>query len=399
MLFKFAFRNVLRNKKRSLLTFLSIFLGAIIVGLASGWINGMVAVYQNNFTKYQTGHIRITTEEFIKRQKFMPVDELISNHEKLISEIKKIEEIRDVRERVRFGILLGHKENTVSAFGIGINLNDNEYQLKEKLIEGAVKKSGIYIGSILAKKAGVKVGDELLIATKTSQGGLNGIKLKVEGIFKIAMMYDKNSFFISLADAKKLLKIYNGTTEIFIYGKNIENSEIYKQKISALLPPGILAQTYREQLGDFMSLMESMKGVYIIIEALILFLACFVVINTMMMAIFERLHEIGTLKSMGMTDRQLFLNFTLEGSIIGAAGGILGAIVGYALIAYLAHRGIDFSQEVKDLTIPIEYVLRPVIAVKDLVIAVLICIIVPTLSAMIPARYARKLMPAEALRK
>ncbi|MDH5717062.1 MAG: FtsX-like permease family protein [Spirochaetia bacterium] len=399
MLIKFAFRNVLRNKKRSFLTFLSIFLGAIIVGIAQGWINGMVAVYQNNFTKYQTGHVRITTEEYLKRQKFMPVDEIISDHEKLISKIEHINEIRDVQERVRFGILLGHKENTVSAFGIGINLNDNEYKLKEKLIEGEIKESGIYIGSILAKKAGVKIGDDLLIASKTSQGGLNGIKLKVEGIFKIAMMYDKNSFFISLEDAKRLLKIFNGTTELYVYGHDINNVNIYKNEISSFLPKGLTAQTYQEQLGDFMSLMETMKSVYIFIEALILFLACFVVINTMMMAIFERLHEIGTLKAMGMTDRQLFFNFTMEGAIIGTAGGILGAIVGYSIIAYLSHRGIDFSKEVKDLTIPIEYIIRPVIAIKDLAIAVIVCIVVPTVSAMIPARYARKLMPAEALRK
>ncbi len=401
MIIKFAFRNVLRNKKRSFLTVVTIFLAAILVGLAQGWINGMVGIYIDNYTKYQTGHIRITTEEFKKREKFLPVDELVYDSDDIINRALKIEGVRAVRERIRFGILLGNKETTTESVGMGIDLKNNEFDLSEKLVSGRIADSGIYIGDKLAEKLGVNQGEDLLIATKTSEGGLNGIKLRVEGIFRLGMIYDKKFFFIGLGDAKRLLKIYNGTTEIFIFAHEISLAEKLKEEIQGLLPAaaGFKVETYREQIGDFYETIEASKSIYGFIEALVLFLASFVIINTMMMAIFERMKEIGTMKAMGMTDRELFLNFTCEGAILGAVGGILGATVGFFIILAIAQNGIDFSAQFENIDMPFEYILRPRIGIAELLIAVVISIIVPSLAAMIPARYARKLMPADALRK
>ncbi len=399
MIIKFAFRNVLRNKKRSFFTVLTIFLAAIIVGFAQGWINGIVGVYINNFTKYVTGHVRVVTEEYIKREKFMPVDELIYNSDSIIKNISHVHGVNRVRERIRFGLLLGNRDNTTEAVGMGINLENNEFDLTHKLVQGQISGSGIYIGEKLAEKLDVKLGQDILIATKTSEGGLNGIKLKVQGIFRLRMAFDKKMFFISLADAKKLLKIYNGTTEIFVFADDISMADTIQKEISQILPRGLKAQTYKEQMGEFYDLLSTMKSFYSFILALILFLASFVIINTMMMAIFERMREIGTMKAMGMTDRELFLTFTCEGAILGTAGGILGALVGFLLILAVAHYGIDFTTQIENLDMPFEYIIRPKVGLMELLVALLISIIVPSLAAMIPARYTRKLTPAEALRK
>lgn len=400
MIFKFAFRNVLRNRKRSFLTVLTIFLAAILVGMAQGWVNGLLDVYISNFTKYLTGHVRITTDEFTKREKFMPVDELVPGSENIIKQVSKIEGVRAVKERIRFGILLGSDETTTESIGMGIDLKNNEFDLPNKLKSGKVTDSGIYIGDKLAEKLGVGLGQELLIATKTSEGGLNGIKLRIEGIFNFGMMYDKKFFFISLKDAKRLLKIYNGTTEIFVFADDLSLMSEVKKKITGILPEGLVAKTYKEQMGtEFIETIEAMRPIYGFIEALVLFLASFVIINTMMMAIFERMREIGTMKAIGMTDRELFLNFTCEGAILGVAGGIIGAIVGFLILWAVSQNGIDFSAQVENLDMPIEYIIRPKLKISDLLVGLVISIVVPTIAAMIPARYARKLMPAEALRK
>ncbi|MDY6844604.1 MAG: FtsX-like permease family protein [Thermodesulfobacteriota bacterium] len=398
-MFKFALRNVLRNKRRSFLTVLTIFLAAVLVGLAQGWVNGIMGVYIDNFTKYQTGHVRITTEEYTKREKFLPVDEIVFDPDRIINDVLGIKGVRTVKERIRFAILLGNRETTVESVGMGIDLQNNEFNLSKRLKTGRVTKSGIYVGNRLAEKLGVSLGQDLLIATKTSEGGLNGIKLKINGIFNFGMMYDKKFFFMGLKDAKRLLKIYNGTTEIFVFANETTLTDQVKAEIEKILPKDIKAETYKEQLGDFYDTLETTKSVYGFIEALILFLASFVIINTMMMAVFERLKEIGTMKALGMTDRDLFMNFTCEGAILGIVGGVAGATVGFLLILALAQNGIDFSAQIENIEMPFEYVLRPKLRFTDLSIALGISIFVPTLAAMIPARYARKLMPAEALRK
>lgn len=399
MIFKFAFRNVLRNKKRSFLTAMTIFFAAIVVGLAQSWINGLLGVYIQNFIKYQTGHIRITTEEFTNREKFIPVDELIYDSNELIKKLKKEKGIGSIEERIRFGILLGKGNTTTDAMGMGIDLENNGFALKEKLDSGKITHSGIYLGYKLAKKMGVNLGQELLLATKTSEGGLNGIKLRIEGIFKMGMQFDNKNFFISIEDAKKLLKIHNASTEIFIFLDNIKETETMASKLGKIIPSGIVAETYKKQLGEFYSMIESSKAIYAFIEALILFLASFAIINTMMMAIFERIREIGTLKAMGMTDLELFLNFTCEGAILGATGGILGALVGSIIIMIVSYYGINMTEQLQTLDMPIEYILRPAIEIKNIFIAIGISIIVPSLAAMIPARHVKKMMPAEALRK
>jgi len=399
MIFKFALRNVLRNKRRTFFTALSIFFGAMIVGLGQGWIGGMTDSYFSSFIKYQTGNIKITTGDYIKKEKFMPVNEIIDNPNPLIEKIKKIKGVSDVKERIRFGILLGNGEKTVQAFGMGIDLLNNKLNLNKKIIDGKLKNSGMYIGQKLAKKLKVAKGQKILIASKTSEGGLNAIKLKVEGIFHLGMQYDKNFFIIGLKDAKKLLKIHNGATEIYVFTDSLDNAGLVKSKIAPLLPDGTVAKTFKEQMGSLASTLESTKSIYAFIEAIILFLASFVIINTIMMAIFERLREIGTLKAMGMTNRQLFLNFTMEGAIIGAMGGILGATLGILIVYAIGIKGVDLSSQLASIDMPIEYIIRPVVHLSDYITALIIALVVPTLAAMIPARYARKLMPAEALRK
>lgn len=399
MIFKFAFRNVLRNRKRSFLTALTIFFAAIVVGFSQSWVSGLLNVYIENFTRFQTGHVRITTEEFVKREKFMPVDEFIWKPQQIINRIESMDNVLSVRERIRFSILLGKGDLTTDAVGMGINLKDNEFKLSEKIITGSFKDSGMYVGYRLARKLNIAPGDELLLATRTSEGGLNGIKLKVRGIFKLGMMYDKNFFFVGLQDARNLLKMGDGITEILVYAGDIKYTDALEAAISEILPSGITAESYKELLGAYFETLEATKSIYLFVEAIILFLASFVIINTMMMAIFERMREIGTMKALGMTDRELFINFTIEGAMLGAAGGILGAAVGFVIITYLSKTGIDMTTQLEGLDMPFEYIIRPLIRPLDLIIAVGLSIVVPALAAMIPARHARRLMPAEALRK
>ena len=403
MLFKFALRNVLRNKKRSILTAISILVAAFIITITEGWANGAIGSYINNFVVYQTAHVRVMTDEYHRRERFIPVDEVIYNSSSLIKKIKKIKGVSSVKERIRFGIMLGKGEKTEHALGMGIDLNNNSFKLNKKILKQKVKKlseDGIYIGKILARRIGVKVGDKLLLAAKTSRGGLNGIKLKVAGIFSMGVMVmDKKVFFISLKNARRLLKLKNRATEIYVFADHHSMSDEIKKKISGILSSGVIALTFKEQIKNFYNYLILIQNIMIFIEAIILFLASFIVINTMMMAIFERLREIGTLKAMGMTDRQLFFNFTLEGGIIGAAGGIVGVILAGILLVILSKTGIDFSDAVKDIDFPIEYVIHPSASFMTFVVTFLMSILIPAFAAMIPARYAKKLMPSEALRK
>lgn len=400
MLLKFAFGNVMRNKKRSFLTALSIFFAALIVCFSQGWVFGMYEMLTSSMINYQAGNVRIITEEYKKREKFLPVDEIINNSDEIIMRIERYSEVDYVEERIRFGIMLGKDETTVFGLGIGIDFDNKTFNLKQKIIKGNIQNNGIAIGKDLAEKLGIDVGENILLATKTSEGGLNGIKLPVTAIISTGMKaFDKKVFFISLENAKKLLKIKNGTTEIYIYTKRHEDSEIVQARIKDFLPRGTIALTYKEQLGGLIEFIEIEKKIIFFIFAIIIFLASFVVINTMIKAVYERLREIGTLKAIGMTDREIFINFTLEGSIIGAIGGIIGSLAGLLLLVYLNKVGIDLSAAAEGSDIPFESIIYPPYNFSFFVVTAVFSIIIPALSSMIPAKLTKKFTPSEMLRK
>ena len=378
---------------------LSVFFGAMVVALAAGVMGGRTSWMIDGFIKYQTGHIRVTSENFVKRERFVPVDELVDSPGPLMDRLRKLPDIERVEERVKFGIMLGYGDRTVPAVGMGLDLLDNKFKLSSRLLSGSIAGSGLYIGDKLAEKLGVKTGDSLLLATKTSEGGFNGIKLRIMGTYSFGnSLFDSRMFFVGLEDSKKLLKIKDASTEILVYLKKEKYTDRAVPEINKILPAGVTARSYKEQLGSLYSLMVLSDRVMYFVQALILFLASFVVINTLMMAVYERMKEIGTLKAMGMTDGEIFWNFTLEGGIIGAIGGTAGAIFGYALVLALNRTGISFSKAVEGTDFPVDSILYPEAGIAILLLTIALGIIIPALSAMIPARHAKKYTPAEALR-
>ena len=398
-LFHLAIRNLVRNKKRSYLSVLSVFLGAIIAGLGHGYVNGILDRYVEDYITFQTGHIRITTPEYLNREKFFPVDELITGSDKLMADVKKLPLVKSVEERIRFGLLLAKDENTTDAVGLALDFKQNHFDLKGKLKEGQLKAGLVYPGVKLAKKLHVQTGDDLLIAARTSQGGLNGIKLKIGGLVEMGVTsFDNRFFFLDLPSAKRLLRIYNSTTEIYVYQHDHPEVENTEKQIKELTSNTLAVQSYITQMGDLYSTLEGARVIYAVFVILILFLASFVIVNTMMVAIFERLKELGTMKAIGFTDSELFWQLTLEGGIIGIIGGIPGGIVGYLLVILINYVGIDISA-MGNIDMPIQYVIRPAIRMIDLFIIIAMVTIVPVLASMIPARYVNKLTPADALRK
>ncbi|MGA2141645.1 MAG: FtsX-like permease family protein [Brevinematales bacterium] len=400
-IFKFALRNVFRNSRRTFLTAASIFTAAIVVALLIGVSNGRLENVDRNYIDYQTGNLKITSTDYVSDEQFLPVDDTMTSTGPLISKIKELPGVSAVEQRVRFGILLGNDQDTVQAFGIGADLESPRLDLADKLLRpGKIDKEGLYLGYDLAGKLHLSPGDDILIATKTSSGGLNGIKARVKGLLSFGVgMFDSKFFFLDMRAARKLLKLQDQDTEIYIFTKKGFSSSAVEGRISAFLPKKDIVRNIGDQVGALYYLMQSARYIYFFIELLIIMLASFVIISTMMQAVFERMREIGTLKAMGMSDSEIFTNFTFEGAVIGAIGAVPGGLLGYLLVLWLSATGLNYKQAMSNTDMPFNYIVYPSISFDIVVITIIMTVIVSSAAAMIPARSAGKLMPAEALRK
>jgi len=399
MMFFFALRNVFRNKRRSLLTSISIFSGAVIVTFAIGFINGLSDNFFSNEVNYLTGNVMVTTTEYARQNIFMPVEDYITDSSDLADKISKVSGVESVEQRISFNLLMGNGDSTVTAVGTAADLMSKRLNLIKMIKSGFLADSGIYLADGLAMKLGAATGSSIILFTKTSEGGQNGIKVRVNGIFHSGIAsFDNKYFYINLTDARKLLKLDGSATEIFVFSKKgVSDSEIEK-KVEAVLPSGLTARSTAEQVGNLYNLLNAAKVIYYFIDLLILLLASFVVVNTMMMSVFERIREIGMLKSFGMSDWDIFLNFTIEGAIIGSTGGIAGAVIGYLLVLAVSFKGIDYSQAMKSVDMAVNYIIVPYVGWDVPVITIIMSVLISTASAMLPANYAGKLTPAEMLR-
>jgi putative ABC transport system permease protein len=399
--FIFAFKNVFRNKRRSLLTATSIFTGAVVISIMIGITNGLIDNFVSNYVDYQTGDLKITTRDYVRYEKYLPVDETMTGSESLAASVRKIPGVDSVEERMRFGILLGNDRDTVPAFGLGADLLSPRLDLKKKIISGSLENKGLYIGHGLAEKLHLKIGDEILLAAKTTSGGLNGIKARVNGILSFGVgLFDRKFFFLDISEAKKLLKMQGMDTELLVFAKRGYPVSAIKGKISGMLPEGgeEVVRDLQTQLGSMYNFIPIYRYIIYFFELMIILLASFVIISTMMQAVFERMREIGTLKAMGMTDGEIFYSYTFEGAIIGMIGAIPGGIIGYLLVLRMSANGLTLEQ-FRNVDLPFNFVLYPFIGPEVLFISIIMAVLMSGLAAMIPARNASSLMPAEALRK
>jgi putative ABC transport system permease protein len=404
----FAFRNVMRNRKRTVLTALSIFFAAFISLLSVGWTSGILSSFMSNLVQYQTGDVRITTEGYIAREKFMPVDETMPGVEALKRTILAVPGVSDVEERIQFGIILAKDENSQGALAIAIEPGKTRMNVFDVLVDPDGKPlpnqkasgAGIRIGFRLAKKLGIRQGEELLVAGKTSEGGLNGIKVKVDSLFRSGIAsYDDKAFVLTMSEAKRLLKLGDSAVSLYAFAKPGIKREVLAKSIAAVIPKDLAALTPREQIGTYWDTLEKSSQVFGLFLVVILFLASFVVINTMVMAVFERMREIGTLKAIGMTDRGIYWNFTIEGGILGLIGGLPGVLFAALFLLLTSNTGINMETAIRGINYPYQSIFKPVLNMSDVLFVLIASAVVPAIASTFPARMAKKLSPAEALRK
>ncbi len=396
---KMAFRNVFRNRRRSLLTAMSLAVAAFVVVASKSYIDGALNALMNAYARLQYGHVLIATDEFFQRRIFMPVDTYIDSPEDVMKSIPAKKISRAV-ETIKFGGMVSLGDTTLPAFVMALKPDDAQWLLgvNDKLLSGSPDLSqGVVLGKELAGALGVAPGDTLIMLAKTSEDGLGGAKLPVAGVIRFGFSrYDRRFMLMELSHAQKLLRMGDGVTEIMVFLKRPGEADKFACQLR--LPEGIDAKSMMELLGSVAAVLRFSAAFYMLFYVMLVALAAFAVVNTMTVAVFERMREIGTLKALGMTDDEIFQLFTVEGLIVGLAGGVAGAVLGYGLAAAVGRYGINYGSMLKNISLPFPYVIYPELSIWTLVFTAILVLLLSGLASAIPSWTARKLTPAEALR-
>ena len=326
---------------------------------------------------------------------------------------EKILEIKNVKAVSYFlntQALIRHNESVTGVIVKGVDPADEvkigrlaEYMKKGSLDLGG---GGIVIGSELADRLGLKVGDpvsmispSLVDARKMGFPGTfkaDGRNYMVAGIFTSGMYdYDMNLAYVSIPEAQKLAGISGDTVSgAAVKVDNSDEAESVKRSMQVALGPQYDVRTWVDMNKNLLSALKLEKTVMFIILTLIVMVACFNIASTLIMTVLEKTKDIGILKAIGATNSNVMGIFALQGIFIGAIGTSLGSLLGVGICYLLkTYNFINLPKEVYYIDkLPVK------LDQGDIRLIVTSSILISVVATLYPAFKASRLDPAEALR-
>lgn len=404
MLLKLAWRNIWRNPARSFVV-----IGAIIIGVWSviflmGVMQGMINSYVENAIKRETSHIQIHHPEYMKdkESKFY-----MDSAQQIVTSVEKIEGVKAATIRSQSNVMIASSHGTrgIRINGIIPNREEPLTGLKELLVEGSYLEQGkvnqILLSSRLAEKLKVKLRSKIILTFQTLEGEIISGAFRIKGIFDTKnAMFDDNIAFVDLNSLNDLLGKENIGHEAMIYVDGVEQLDSTVLALKNAFPD-LLVQNYREispELGLFETQIGMAGRIYMVIFMLALI---FGIINTMLMAVLERVRELGMLMAVGMNKIKIFGLIVLETILLGVVGAPIGIALGYLVTSYYSTRGINlviFSKEGMEQFGMTNFIF-PSVNPDDYLFLAMSVFITALLASLYPAYKAIKLNPVEAIRK
>ena len=376
------------------------------------YIKGITQTIFETFIQLDAGHIKVIPKKAVDRSRPLPLDKGIKNISRLLRLIKAEPGITEVSPRIRFPVLLENDGNSIPALGVALYPSREQrlMNLESQLVAGSVPSDSSWetlLGIKLAEKLGLTVGDELFMVTTDSYGGLGPGLYKIAGIVQSGVGYiDKKTFYVPLRAAQDQLALDDGALEIVC---RVENGLIESIPVAASLNerlkgdsseggnPDIVALPWQKQ-GNLYDLLSPVKVYSLILMLLLGIIALTTVVNTILMSVMERTREIGALRALGFDRSTIVKMIISESMLIGVVGTLAGVNFGLTIALILQHTGIDFSNAVESIEMPMKPIVYPNPDVLTAVKAAIFGLFLALVAAWYPARKAVKLTPAEAIR-
>ncbi|OGU53956.1 MAG: hypothetical protein A2V66_08520 [Ignavibacteria bacterium RBG_13_36_8] len=402
MLLRLAWRNIWRNKRRSLIVMGSVIIGVISIifmdGFGVGWMNQMLF----NQISLNTSHVQIHKTGFNDNK---VIQNYILDYPAVENVLKGNPNIVYYSKRaITFGLLSSASNSSgVYVYGIIPEAEQNVSMIKKSIIEGKYLSGDdreVIMGTKLAEKLGVTLGDKVVVMVNTPDGSIGSDVFRIVGMFKTpSSEYDKAYIYVNLSNAQRMMEIGDEIYEYAIIANDYHNAGLVRDQILSKLDKRYEVFSYTDLLPMLvmqMDMMDEYMGIFYFIIGLAMI---FGIINVMLMAVFERIHEFGVLMSIGMKNRKLFTMVVYEALILGIIGTIAGLILGIIIMYPMTIYGINFGDFASSLdSLGIGAIIYPELVLEKLITTFIIIPFMVALGAVYPAVKAIKLEPVYALR-
>lgn len=403
MLPKIAWRNIWRNKMRSLVVVASVAIGLWAGMFTTAFSWGLYTEHIHDAIENQLSHIQIHNPSFEadKAPEFT-----IADGRTITERLKKDGRIKGVSGRIVTSGMISSPVTTAGVLIMGIDPDDEKQvsSISKNVVEGTYfnqqKKNEILIGEKLATKLRVKLRGKIVLTFQSKDGDITAGAFRVAGIFRSRnSSFDELSVFIRAGELSQLLGTGNEIHEIALLLKRDETCDGIAKELKATYPT-LQVQTWKNLSPELELVIDSFQQYMFIFIAIILLALMFGIVNTMLMAVLERQRELGILMAIGLNRWRLFMMIVLETVFLVMLGIPLGILITSLSVNYFNQHGIDVSSFSEGLAqYGFSTVIHPELEASYYFPVALMTAGAALLSAIYPAIKALQLKPAVAIRK
>lgn len=407
---KLAARNLARYWRRTLLTSGLIILGIVAVLLFVSVSGSFKSIMIGQITDSMMGHLQIHRKGYVASIDNLPLNLNIKPKalEKIEQALKSLPEVEAISPRLKFGAMFSNFTETTSIRLNGI-VPDREAaampSLAERLVagslaDGLVEPGKLLIPELLAKGMKVNPGDTVVLVATNLDGSVNGQTFVVQGVLEAVTGPGGRDGFLHLDDARALLRMNDSeVNEIAVRLRDIDEINRVAARLGTALadvvnPQGqaVLDVHTWDQLSPFANIARMIDLLDLFIRIMLVGIVLIAIMNVMIMAVYERIREIGTIAAIGTPPRRILGLFVAEGLLLGLVGTVIGTAISQLLVWVLNLWPVsfDFGRQV--------IVLAPSLAAGEALWIGVIVIFVAVIASLQPAWKAARMDPITALR-
>jgi ABC-type lipoprotein release transport system permease subunit len=402
MHFQLAWRNIWRNPRRTTIILIAIVIGMWTMIVGSGLMRGMIDQMVENSIATLTGHIQIHAQGYRQDptvENSMPKKELLSVLDRYTPPGSRW------AARVRLNAIAGNARHSRGVTLVGIQ-PDREAAVSfigDAPIEGRYLKEddsyGILVGKSFAEDFETKLGNKLVLMAQDTNQEIASRAFRIVGIYQAELHATEKQFvFIPLEAAQDMLLLGNKLSEISIVLQDKKSVPRAAERLRQALPESYEVHTWRELLPVMTAYLNLMDG-WILIWYVVVFIAMgFGIVNTVLMAVFERIREFGLLKALGMKPWWIIRGVLIESFFLLLIGTALGNSLGFLTNWIFLQTGIDLSFFAAGAQhFGMSRIIYPSVNVPDIVLANMVVFVLGMLVSLYPASRAARFTPVEAL--
>jgi ABC-type lipoprotein release transport system permease subunit len=398
---KMAFRDLGRNRRRSFFSALAVGGGLALLILMSSVVAGEMGSAIESAINLQTGHIQIRAATYDENKSSLKWEDLVANPEEIATKIAALSQVKAATPRLYASGFLSSGTQSAGAKITGIDpLSPASDPYREGVISGSYlnpdDRDAVLIGKPMAEKLKLKVGDNVGLSLNTADGNVQDQTFTVKGIYTTGTYgFDSGTVFLPLAKAQAMTQTEDHASTIYVLLKDTSMTDTVIPALS--VSSNLEIKTWKDLNALFVEYEAFAQSYIAIFYMIILLISASVIINTLIMSVYERTREIGILSAIGMRGGRIMMLFLAESSMLAIGGVIMGLILGVLATLYFNINGF-YIGNMGLSGMAIADTIYAKLTVSNLISLTIMSFVVTLLAGLYPAVMASRMQPVEALR-